>query len=276
MLIDTHCHLNFEAFDQDLDAVLQRAKEYNVDKIIIPGAKLDSSEKAVEISSKYDNCYAAVGIHPHHFSEYYDTAPYHSEKNKGLILVNKLNNLTNHNKVVAIGEIGLDYFQYEKTVYEKPEITPEIKKRQKELFQLQLNIAIKLQLPVILHCREAYKDILEIVEEHELKGVFHCFGGTIKDLKKVLSLGFYVGFDGNITFKNADNLRLLVKNTPLERILVETDSPYLTPVPNRGQRNEPKNVKIVAEEIAKVKGINKDIVEKVAANNANTLFFHKC
>lgn len=283
MLIDTHCHLNFQAFENDLDDVVQRAKSEGVEKIIIPGAKIDSSEKALEIACKYDSCYTAIGIHPHHISDYYDTAQYHSENKK---IKEALLDLAKQKKVVAIGECGLDYYEYQKTVHRENIITPQTKEQQKELLKIHLEVASELDLPVILHCREAFVDMLPIVEEYlrppsrrpsghlegVLKGVFHCFGGSESDLEKVLGMGFYVGFDGNITFNNAQNLKNLVKNTPFEKILLETDSPYLTPELFRGKRNEPKNVKIVGEEIAVIKGISLEEVETVTTNNAITLF----
>lgn len=275
MLIDTHCHLNFHAFDNDLDVVLNRAKSEGVEKIIIPGAKIDSSEKAIEIASKYDGCYAAIGIHPHHVTGYYDTSSYHS-KNKEI--KNTLLKLTKNDKVVAVGECGLDYFEYQKSVHPENEqvrslrnkITPEIKEQQKELLKIHLEVAEELNLPIILHCRKAYDDMLPIIAR--CTGVFHCFSGTESDLEKVLGMGFYVGFDGNITFKNTQNLKNLVKITPLDKILIETDSPYLTPEPFRGERNQPKNVKIVGEEIAVIKGISLKEVGLVTTNNAITLF----
>lgn len=257
MLIDTHCHLNFEAFEKDLDEVVQRAKKEGVEKIIIPGAKIDSSKKAVELAQKYDDCYAAVGIHPHHASK--------NQEIKNLLLT-----LAKQNKVVAIGECGLDYYAYQRTVYDQYKITPEIKNQQKELLKIHLEVAIDLGLPVILHCREAFMDMLPIVPR--CPGVFHCFSGTKDDLKQILEMGFYVGFDGNITFKNAKSLQELVKQTPLDRILSETDAPYLTPEPHRGERNEPKNVKIVASKIAQIKGISLEEVEKQITYNAQSLF----
>ncbi len=297
MLIDTHCHLNFQAFEKDLEEVIARAKSEDVEKIIIPGAKVDSSEKAIEIAQKYHNCYAAIGIHPHHITE---VSKYQSSK----VLKEKIIALAKNKKVVAIGECGLDYFEYQKTVYPDNKITPEIKKQQKELLKMQLEVAIESNLPVILHCREAFSDMLAIVEEYQskpvhsvilgrsetttpesnqdrfwtsqndvgLRGVFHCFGGNKDDLKKVLAMGFYVGFDGNLTFKNAQSLRDLVKLTPLERMLMETDSPYLSPEPYRGERNEPKNVKIIVSEIAQITGIKVEEVEKVTTSSARKLF----
>jgi len=228
MLIDTHCHLNFQAFENDLEEVINSAKAEGVEKIIIPGAKIDSSQKAIEIANKYDGCYAAVGIHPHHATDYYNTSSYHSKNEE---IKKTLLKLAKNDKVVAIGECGLDYFEYQKTVHPENIITPQIKEQQKELLKIHLEVAIECNLPIILHCREAFVDMLPLVEEYKsrlaqpvilgseatpeskkngfwtsqndegLCGVFHCFGGSEKDLEKVLSMGFYVGFDGNISRK---------------------------------------------------------------------------
>ncbi|MCL5675645.1 MAG: TatD family hydrolase [Patescibacteria group bacterium] len=284
MLIDTHCHLNFQAFEKDLEEVITRAKSEGVEKIIIPGAKIDSSQKAIEIAGKYDNCYAAIGVHPHHESDtgilgYYD-------------IKKKLVELAKNKKVVAIGEFGLDYYEYQQTVHQENKITAEIKQKQKELLKIHLEVARECNLPIILHCREAFEDMLPIVLQYlrppsrspfghlegvsrsVLRGVFHCFGGNEKDLKRVLDMGFYIGFDGNITFKNAYSLQNLVKLTPLDRILTETDAPYLSPEPFRGKRNEPKNVKIIARKIAEIKGIRLEEIEKITTKNALKLFFN--
>lgn len=285
MLIDTHCHLNFHAFKNDLDEVIKRAKKEGVEKIIIPGAKIDSSERAIEIAQKYAHCYAAVGIHPHHTADmrilgYYD-------------IKRKLIELVKEKKVVAIGETGLDYHVYQQLKDKSGVVTKETKQQQKELFKIHLEVAKELNLPVIFHCREAFGDIIPIITEHiqnspvpprrsacahlrgeySLSGVFHCFGGTKKDLEEVLNLGFYIGFDGNITYKNADNLREIVAATPMDRLLLETDAPFLSPEPFRGQRNEPKNVKIVAGEVARIKEMEVNGVERKTTENVQKLFY---
>ncbi len=252
MFIDTHCHLNFHAFDQDIDQVIKNARNNGVDSIVIPGAKIDSSQKAVEIASIYENCFAAVGVHPHHAEEL---------KGQGIKV---LKDIAENDKVIAIGEIGLDYHE--------ENLTEKIKIIQKELLKMQLEIAIVLKLPVILHCREAFEDMLPIIANYKIKGVFHCFGGETEDLRKVLNMGYYVGFDGNITYKNAQNLRDLVLETPLDRILIETDSPYLSPEPYRGERNIPQHVKIVAETIAGIKNIKLEEIALYTTNNAKQLF----
>lgn len=267
MLVDTHCHLNFDAFKNDLEEVMAQAKNAGVEKIVIPGAKIDSSERGVEIANKHDNCFVAVGVHPHHSEE----LRYQGIK----VLRYKLEELAKNKKVVAIGEIGLDYHEYQKTVYEKYQITDEAKRLQKELLALQIEIAIKTKLPIIFHCRDAFNDMLGIISKYsspKLRGVFHCFGGSQEDLKQVLARGFYVGFDGNITYKNAENLRELVKLTSIERMLIETDSPFLAPEPHRGKRNEPKNVKIVAWYIAELKTVSSEKIAQMTTQNADKLF----
>lgn len=260
MLIDTHAHLNFKAFDKDLNDIINRAKKAGVEKIIIPGAKIDSSQKAIAISQKYDDCFAAVGIHPHHADEY--TSLIYSDE------VNNLENLAKEEKVVAIGEIGLDYHEYKGY----PPLTDETKKNQKELLILQIEIAKENNLPVIFHCRDAFNDQLDIIRNEQITGVYHCFGGEKKHLRKVLNMGFYVGFDGNITYPENKNLQESVKFTPLDRLLFETDSPYLTPFPFRGKRNEPAYLSYTANFIAQIHKISEDKIEEYAAKNALKLF----
>lgn len=263
MFIDTHCHLNFKAFRNDLDEVIKRAHESGVEKIIIPGAKLDSSKKAVEIADTYENCFAAIGIHPHHVNEYVQKGPH--------IIEAELTELSQKSKVVAIGEIGLDYHQYS----DYPPISDETKTLQKELFELQLNVAIQGNLPVIIHCREAQNDIIETIKQLQndnLRCVFHCFDGNKEYLNKVLALGFYVGFDGNSTYEQNSHLRHLIAATPLDRLLLETDAPYLTPVPFRGSRNEPSNISHIAAFIAQLLEVSEDFIASQTTRNAKALF----
>lgn len=261
MYIDTHCHLNFKAFNKDLNNVINRAREKGVTKIIIPGAKLDSSQKAVEIASEYEMCFAAVGIHPHHVDEVKS-------------LEDNLKSLAREKKVVAIGEIGLDYHEYQGY----PSITKETIKLQKELLMLQIKIAAEFNLPIIFHCREAWNDLLEVIESYSrntnkaLAGVFHCFTGNSTQLDKILKMGFYAGYDGNITYSANEELQTVVKETPLDAILLETDAPFLTPVPYRGQRNEPANIGLTSSFIAKLKETALTTVASRTFNNACSLF----
>lgn len=264
MLIDTHCHLNFKAFNQDLENVIKRAQENGIGKIIIPGTKINSSRKAIEIAKDNPICFAAVGIHPHHILEY-------STLGKEEIR-NTLRILVKNNQVAAVGEIGMDYYHYR----DYPPISENDKKLQNELLLLQLEIAVDNKLPVIIHCREAQKDLLEMIHSFQrdrpINGVFHCFDGDEDYLRKVLSLGFYIGFDGNITYPQNRHLRKLVKQTPLERLILETDSPYLTPIPYRSVRNEPSNLTLILREIALIKATDPVEIERQTANNALNLF----
>jgi len=263
-MIDVHCHLNFHAFEKDCDEVIKRAFEAGVTKIINVGTKIDSSQKAVELAKERENLYAIVGIHPHHADKL----------EKGW--ENQLERFAKDaKKVVAIGECGLDYYRYKSNDIVDPKL-------QKEVFIKQIELAYKLKLPLQIHNRQAGKDIIDILISHKSylinpPGMFHCMSGDIAFLKKVLDLGFYVGFDGNVTYKgiakgeNID-LKKLVRFAPLDRIAVETDSPFLAPEPRRGERNVPEYVIIVGKYIADLKGIPFDKVDEETTKNANQIF----
>lgn len=261
-MVDAHCHLNFKAFEKDLDQVIKRAFEKGVNKIINVGTALDSSEKAVELAKEHDGLFATIGIHPHHA----DKSESGWEK--------KLEELAKNKNVVAIGETGLDYFSYKSNGITN-------KNLQKKLFIKQIEIAHSLNLPLMIHNRLAGNDILEILLNHKSyilnRGLFHCFSGNIDFLKKVLDLGFYIGFDGNITYKGIapgeDTLLSdLVKYAPLDRIIAETDAPFLTPIPYRGSRNEPSYVIIVARAIGQIKEVDPESIIEKTNKNAHTLF----
>jgi TatD DNase family protein len=262
-MIDVHTHLNFPQFDKDIEEVVKRAREKGVEKIINVGTSIEESKKVVELSKKYDNFYAIVGVHPHDADKLNDN------------WLTELEELAKNPKVVGIGEIGLDYFQHEIGRIVDHEI-------QKDVFIKQVELAIKLKLPIQIHSRKAAKDIIEILKLYKEKlnkapGMFHCMAGDLDYLKNVLDLGFYVGFDGNITYKGLapgeDTLLTdLVLNTPLERIVTETDAPFLTPIPYRGSRNEPSYVIIVGEFIAKLKNISFDKVNEVTTQNSKQIF----
>jgi len=262
-MIDAHCHLNFKTFEKDLDEVIIRAKDAGVNEIINVGSSIEASEKAIELSKKYEGLFATVGIHPHHADKL--------EKNWD----KKLEELAREEKVVAIGETGLDYFSYESNGVTDKDL-------QKNLFQKQIEIANKLNLPLMIHNRQAGEDILKILKNNKSlllnpPGLFHCFSGDIDFLKQVLDLGFYIGFDGNITYDGlakGETTKLidLVKETPMDKIITETDSPYLSPIPHRGERNEPSYVIIVAEFIGKIKEIPKHSVIEKTTLNAHTVF----
>jgi len=262
MYIDTHCHLNFEAFETDWEEVANRSVKAGVKKMILVGADLNSSQKAVELAEKHKNLWAAVGIHPHHC--------------QGEIDLEKLEKLARNKKVVAIGECGLDYHVYEKSLYEKKEITDEVKTAQKRLFGQQIQLAKKLNMTMIIHNRAAGEDTLDTLKHFCTsdgkypRGVWHCISGSKKLLKKILESGFYIGIDGNVTY--SQEVQILANEAPLERILLETDAPWLTPKPNRSLRNEPISVKIVAQFLAKLKNVLIEKVETETTKNANQLF----
>ncbi len=262
-MIDVHCHLNFHSFEKDLDEVIKRAFKSGVEKIINVGTSLESSQKAVELSNKYDNLYVIVGIHPHH-----------ADKLEGG-WESKLKKIAQNKKVVAVGEIGLDYFSYKSNGIVPPSL-------QKKVFETQIQMAHELKLPLQIHNRLAGEDILKILKHHknilmEIPGMFHCFAGNMEVLKSALEIGFYIGFDGNITYKGIapgenTSLKELVKYTPIDRIVTETDAPFLTPAPHRGSRNEPSYVIIVGNSIAKIKNTSFSEVNKITAENAMNLF----
>ncbi len=262
-MIDAHCHLNFHAFNEDYDTVIKRALEKGVEIIINTGTSIESSTKAVELAQKYENLYTIVGIHPHHADKVekgWDKA---------------IDKLAKMPKVVGIGEIGMDYYSYKSNGITDPKL-------QRKVFERQIEISIENKLPLQIHGRHAAKDILEIVSGFkdqllEIPGMFHCFAGNLEYLKKVLEMGFCVGFDGNITYKGLAPgedtfLSDLVKYTPLKRLITETDAPYLTPEPHRGGRNEPSYVIIVGNSIANIKNISFAEVEKATSENARRIF----
>lgn len=254
MFIDTHAHLNFKAFNSDYAQAIERAFNRDVKKIIMPGADMETSLKAIEISKTNDNIYAAVGLHPIHLKdEKFDEEGFR-----------KLANSPAGGKtVVAIGETGLDYY-YDRTNAEA----------QKELFKKHLHLANLVSKPVIIHCRDAYQDVLSIlVAQSPLpKGVMHCYLSDWEYAKVLLDMGFLLGFTGIITFTKDYQLLDVVKKVPLDRILIETDSPWLTPEAHRGKRNEPAFVVEVAKKIAEIKKISLAEVEKLTTKTAENFF----
>lgn len=262
-MIDVHCHLNFKAFEKDYDEVIKRAFKTGVTKIINVGTSLESSKKAVELAHKYDNLYAIVGIHPHHADKL----------TKGWI--ENLEKIARNKKVVGIGEIGLDYFSYASNGIVDPKI-------QRIVFEKQIQLADKLKLPLQIHNRQAGEDVVEILKKNKnflqnKPGMFHCFASTIEVLNQIIKMGFFVGFDGNITYPGIAKgettpLSALCQQTPLKNIVVETDAPFLTPIPYRGSRNEPSYVIITATEIAKIKAISFAELQKVTTENTIKLF----
>ncbi len=250
MIFDSHAHYNDRAFDEDVNEFLASMPENNVGGIMNACSKLSEMKKILELCKKFSFVYGSVGIHP-------DSA----EKITGKI-GDTIKEYTKTDKILAIGEIGLDY-HYE-------DIPREI---QKDCFDSQLSLAGELHLPVIIHDREAHKDTLDLVSLHKgIGGVFHCFSGSREMAREVLNLGFYIAFGGSLTFKNNVKTVEAAKYVPLDKIVVETDCPYLAPVPNRGKRNSSHNLHYVIEKIAEVKNITAGEVEKATWENACRLF----
>ena len=247
MIFDTHAHYDSAAFNADRFEVLASLPEGNVGLVVNPGCDIPSSRMAVEFAERYPHVYAAVGIHPS------DCA------GTGETEYDALRELAKHEKVVAIGEIGLDYYWD----------TNPPKEFQQQVFRRQIELALELDLPVCVHDREAHGDSLSIVLEYpELRGVFHCFSGSPEMAAELLKRGWYLGFDGPITYKNARRSPEVVAVTPLDRILIETDAPYLTPVPFRGKRNDSRNLSYVIEKLAEWKGVTPAEMERITWENA--------
>lgn len=250
MYFDTHAHYDSGAFNEDRLPLLESMPEKGVELIIDPGCDLISSRKAIELAERFDFVYAAVGWHPEDIDKLTEE-DYRS-----------MESLAQHKKCVAIGEIGLDYYW-----------DASQKDVQKALFRRQAELALRLNKPVIVHDREAHADSLDIVCDYpELRGVFHCYSGSVEMAEILLKRGWYLGFDGPITYKNARKAIEVLKACPLDRILIETDSPYLSPVPQRGKRNDSGNLKYVVEKIAEVKGMEPKTVAKLTAENGRRLF----
>lgn len=250
-MIDTHSHLFAEEFKDDLDQCILRAKENNVNKIILVGFSYETNDKAYELSQKYDIFYPTAGIHPSEVNEDY------------MKYLEYLDDYLNTHKVYAVGECGLDY--YWDTTY---------KEQQKIVFKKQCELAIKHDLPIIVHMREATLDAYEILKEyaHKLRGVMHCYSGSYEMAKEFVKLGLYISLGGPVTFKNAKEPKKIALEIPLDKLLIETDCPYLAPTPYRGKRNESSYVKLVCEEIANIKGISFEEVEEATTLNAKNLF----
>ncbi len=272
-LIDTHCHLDFHVFDEERAAVVDRARQVGVSRILVPAIDLETAHTAIRLSETYGEVYAAVGFHPNDLSRWNEDSLAALEK------------LAQHPKVVAIGEIGLDYYR-QRTA----------KETQQRVFQEHLALAARLGKPVIIHTRESAEDALEMLKAWRASlpanwrgqhprassgaaqenaagfGVLHSFSGSAEIARQALALGFFLGITGPVTFSNARQQQELVKSLPLERLLIETDAPFLTPHPWRGQRNEPAYVRLVAEKIAELHNVSVQKVAEQTSNNARALF----
>ena len=251
MLIDTHAHLDLPQFDDDREAVIHRAQDEGVGAVINPGIHLESSRAAVHLAEGHDAIYAAVGVHPHDSETFDGRALEH------------LAPLSLHPKVVAIGEVGLDYYRD----YAPREV-------QERVFREQIRFARELNKPLIIHSRAAEDEVLRILEQEggrAVRGILHCWGGTLEQARRACSLGFLLGFGGTITFKKSDRLKVALE-LGIENIVLETDAPYIAPVPHRGKRNEPAFVKLVAEKLAEAAGCAREEVERITGGNASALF----
>lgn len=257
-MIDTHCHLNFKTYDNDRDEVVARMHEHGIDRVIVPAIDVDTCHEVIALTKQYSEVYGAAGIHPN------DTANWQPE------LIDSIREFAAKPKIVSIGEIGLDYY-WDKS----PPAT------QKVAFKAQLALAAELELPVIIHNREAHDDVIAMLEEwasdlppslHQRAGVLHSFSAPQEVADRALQAGFYIGFTGPVTFKKADDLRAVAVTIPLDRILVETDGPFLSPHPRRGKRNEPANVRYVVEKLAEIHGISTDEMAHITTENAERLF----
>jgi TatD DNase family protein len=258
MLIDTHVHLDFGQFDDDRDAVLARAWQAGVAAIVTIGIDLETSRAAVALAEAHKRVFATVGFHPH------------DAKIADATALAELRELARHPQVVAVGEMGLDFYR---------DRSP--RDVQRHVFGQQLRIAAELDKPVVIHDRQAHAETLEILrqwvtesqpEPCEYRGVFHCFSGDLALAQAAIELGFFIGVDGPITYRNARKLPAIVKALPLDRLLVETDAPFLTPHPHRGQRNEPAYVRLVAQKVANLKNLPLEEIARTTTANAQTLF----
>ena len=251
MIFDTHAHYDDEAFAPDRASLLSAMPAAGVARIVDPGCDLRSSRAAVALAETYPFVYAAVGIHPENCGDFVPGD------------LDALRTLAAHPKVVAIGEIGLDYYWEQNPPRDF----------QKTIFRAQLDLARELDLPVILHDREAHGNCMDIIREYsEIRGVFHCFSGSWEMAKELLTRGWYLGFDGPVTYKNAKKTVEVARNVPLDRLVLETDSPYLTPVPHRGERNDSRNIPYIAAAIAAARDIAAEEVLAAAWDNGCRLF----
>lgn len=249
MLIDTHCHLFFDELKEDLSSVLKRATDLGVTKFICVGTNIEDSKESYNLALNYENIFSTAGVHPHDTEEVAEN------------YIDELYNLLKNKKVVAVGEIGLDYFK------ELSDISA-----QKKIFAEQLELAQKINKPIVFHNRDSDDDIINTLSEFpNVHGVAHCFSSTYDVAKKLIDMGFYISFSGNLTFKNS-HLPDVAKRLPIDRLLVETDSPFLSPAPYRGKTNEPGRVRFVADLLAKLHNLSINEVAQITTTNAKAIF----
>lgn len=251
MLIDSHAHIQLDRFDTDREAVLKRAQAAGVQTILVIGFDLETSRGAIALANQHEQIYATVGMHPHDAKDLDDQA------------VCLFREFAAHPKVVALGEMGLDYYR---------DLSP--RPIQQEAFERQLDLAEELDLPIVIHNREAYHDILPILQARRgrVRGVMHCFSGDVEIMYQSLVLGFYIGIGGPVTYRKADALREVARQVPTDALLVETDCPWLAPQFRRGKRNEPAYVRATAEKIAELRGISLEEIGEITTQNFETLF----
>ena len=253
MFVDTHAHLTDESFKGEEEEILEKCREKGVLKIITSGFNCESSLKALEFAQKYEEVYASIGVYPENIYEF------------DRQIENKFAQIAQNKKVVAIGEIGLQYTDNMPS-----------REKQKEMFVRQLELAHELKKPIVIHCREAYGDMIDLLKQNknllEYSGTFHCYGGSKEIAKEILKLGFYISVGGVSTFKNASNLKETIKSLPIDNLLLETDCPYLAPDPYRRRRNDPSLIPIIAENLALLKGVSVQEIEEKTTQNARRLF----
>lgn len=253
MFIDSHAHLDDDRFDDDREILIESLRANNIDLVFNIGADIKTSKASVELAKKYDHIYAVVGIHPHDAEDAEDN------------YLDILRELSLEEKVVAIGEIGLDFY-YDNSPRDI----------QRKVFKEQLKLAKELNLPVVIHTRDASQETFDILKEAgkdgSLRGIMHCYSGSVEMAKEYIKLGFYISIAGPVTFKNSRVVKDVAKEIPLDKLLIETDCPYLSPEPHRGKRNEPKLVKHTAEKIAEIRGISLEELAKATSENTKRIF----
>lgn len=247
-MIDTHCHITKKDYD-DISFLINKIKQSGISKIIVNGTDMESNLEVLELTKKYDIVYGAIGFHPTELDNFIESDLEWIEEH------------IDDDKIVAVGEIGLDY-HYDNTN----------KNKEKYVFRKQLEIAKKHNKPVIIHSRDAIQDTYNILKEYGVKGVLHCYSGSLEMAREFTKLGFFLGFGGVITYKNAKNIINVIKNINLEYILLETDSPYLTPEPYRKNKNDSSYIPVIASKIAEIKEVDLEVIEKTTNDNASSLF----
>ena len=253
MLIDSHAHIQLSQFNHDRDAMLKRARDASVSRILVIGFDMETSLGAVELAEEHTHIYATVGMHPH------------DAKDLTLDTLKTFRELAVHPKVIALGEMGLDYYR---------NLSP--RPVQKKAFEKQLDLAEEMQMPIVIHNRDAYMDILPILEARQgkIQGVLHCFTGDVELMHRSLAIGFHIGIGGIVTYPNAKDVQAVAQEVPADKLLIETDCPWLTPQFRRGKRNESAYVRAVAEKIAELRGTSVETIGGTTTRNFQKLFMH--